>query len=123
MLNLNFSIIKPGIVLYQCNIENMHLAIPNIAHGGLVATILDSCMGVGALSLVCSSGKVVSTLEIKVSFLRAVKLGEKIIVKSNCLKRGNNVLHMEASMYDDKEEILAKSSATFNAYPKEKLGY
>ena len=102
-------------VKFKKNILQLHAA-----HGGVLFTLLDSCMGVGALSLVCSSQKVVSTLEMKVSFLRAVKPGDKIIVKSTCLKRGNNILHMEASMYNQNDEVLAKSSGTFNAFPKEK---
>ena len=123
LLDFNFTIIQPGNGLYECEIQKKHLATPHAAHGGVVATLLDSCMGVGALSLVCSSQKVVSTLEMKVSFLRAVKPGDKIIVKSTCLKRGNNILHMEASMYNQDDEVLAKSSGTFNAFPKEKAGY
>jgi len=122
-LDLNFSIVKPGVALYVCDIQQKHLATPHAAHGGLIAVLFDSCMGVGALSLVCSSAKIVSTLEMKISFLRAVKPGEKIIVKSNCLKRGNNILHMEANMYNEEDIILAKSSGTFNAFPKEKGGY
>jgi len=122
-LNLNFSIINPGYALYECKVKDIHLATPHAAHGGFVASILDSCMGVGALSIVCSSGKVVSTIELKVSFLKAIQLDSHVIVKSNCLKRGNNILHMEASMYNDKEELLAKSSGTFNSYPKQKAGY
>ena len=61
-----------------------------------------------------------STIELKVSFFKTVQLDSHAIVKSNCLKRGNNILHMEASMYNDKEELLAKSSGTFNSYPKQK---
>ena len=122
-LKLNFTIIKPGHAMYHCDIKKIYLATPHAAHGGFIATLLDSCMGVGALSIVCSSDKVVSTIEMKVSFLRVAKLGDQIIVKSHAIKRGNNIIHMEASMYNDKEEIVAKSSGTFNSFPKQKAGY
>jgi uncharacterized protein (TIGR00369 family) len=74
LLGMDFSIQSPGKVEYKLNIKEEHLATPISAHGGVISALLDATLGVGALSAVCEEEKVVSTIEMKVSFLRPVLL-------------------------------------------------
>ena len=123
LLGMDFHILAPGIVDYQLVVKEDHLATPVSVHGGVISALLDATLGVGALSAVCEEGKVVSTVEMNVSFLRPALLGDRLIATSEIIKKGKRILFMEASIRNQKDELVAKASGTLNAYPKEKAGY
>ena len=64
LIGMSFNITQPGIVEYSMTIRPEHLATPKAAHGGLIAGFLDAVVGVGALSVVCEEGMIVSTVEV-----------------------------------------------------------
>lgn len=123
LLGMDFLIQSPGKVEYKLNVKEEHLATPVSAHGGVISALLDATLGVGALSAVCEEEKVVSTIEMKVSFLRPVLLGDVLLATSEIIKKGNRILFAEATIRNQKDQIVAKASGTLNAYPKEKAGY
>jgi uncharacterized protein (TIGR00369 family) len=123
LLGMQFQILNPGEVEYRMLVQPKHLATPVSAHGGAIAALMDAVVGVGALSKVCELDKVVSTVEFKISFLRPVVLGDELIGRSSVLKTGARILFLEGKIYNQRNEIVALSTATMNAYPKEKAGY
>jgi uncharacterized protein (TIGR00369 family) len=123
LLGMDFTIVSPGHIEYKLQIEQKHLATPHAAHGGVIAALLDATVGVGALSEVCTDHKVVSTVEMKTTFLGPAFLGDELIARSQILRKGNRLIFMEADVHNQKNELIAKASATLNAYPKEKAGY
>lgn len=123
LLGMDFTIIQTGQVEYRMKIKEEHLATPNAAHGGAIAALLDATVGVGALSAVCTDGKVVSTVEMKTTFFAPVYLNDQLIARSDLLKKGNRILFMEATVHNQNGELVAKASSTLNSYPKEKAGY
>jgi len=122
-LGMHFKILEPGKVNYVIRINETHLATPTSAHGGVVSSMLDAVMGVGALSVVCEDDKVVSTVEMKVSFLRPAHLGDELIATSTIVKKGKKILFVEAVIRNQFNELIALSTGTFNSYPKAKAGY
>lgn len=122
-IGMNFSILKAGVVKYTLEIEQKHLATKQVAHGGLISALMDATLGVGALSHTCNFNKVVSTVDMNISFLNPIKLGDILVSESNLLKAGNRIVFMEALIYNQEGLIVSKGSGTFNAYPKEKAGY
>ncbi len=90
-----------------------------ILHGGAYASMLDTACGVAARSLLDTdvyNGQV--TLELKTSYLKAGYPG-KYIAKGNVLRRGKSVCYAEASLYNDKGEMVSKASTTFKLLLKE----
>lgn len=116
LLGIDFTIKKPGICEYSVLVNSKHAAIPKVAHGGFIAALMDATMGVGALSLVCDKMKVVSTIEIKTSFINPVLTNSMVTCKSFCIRKGNSILFMEAELTDSTNKLLAKGSGSFNAY-------
>lgn len=123
LIGMEFSILNFGIVEYKMVIEQKHLATPYTAHGGVIASLLDATVGVGALSSVCEEGKVVSTIEMKVTFISPAKCGDILIGISEIVKKGKRIIFMEAKVTNQEGGLIAKASATMNVYPKEKAGY
>jgi uncharacterized protein (TIGR00369 family) len=123
LLDMDFEIFGAGKLEYKLKINKSHLATPFASHGGLVSALMDSVLGICALSLVCEEGKIVSTIEMKLNFLAPVKLGDYLLGKANLLNKGNRIICIEGEILNQNEVLVAKGMGTFNAYPKEKAGY
>ena len=116
LLGLEFKIPELGECLYHFHVDSKFTSTPKVAHGGFIAALMDATMGVGALSLVCDEMKVVSTLEIKVSFLRPVKSQSEVFCRSNVVKKGKTIIFMSAELRDSDNNLYATGSGTFNCY-------
>jgi len=81
-----------------------------IAHGGVVMTLLDFAMGAAARSTV-NQQLGAMTIDMNVSFLRP-SIG-KIVVEGSVLKFGKTIHYCEAIVLNEAGEVTAKSSGTF----------
>lgn len=123
LIGMQFNIIEPGIINYLLKVENKHLATPLAVHGGCTAALLDATMGVGALSIVASHFQVVATLEMKVSYFDAARLGDELTATSFVVKQGKRLIFMEADIKNQDEVLIARSSGTFTVFSADKSGY
>jgi uncharacterized protein (TIGR00369 family) len=110
-------------VEYTLMVEKKHLATPTAAHGGIIASLLDATVGVAALSMVCKDGKVISTVEMNITFLAPAFENDQLMCVSEVVKKGNRLLFMAANVLNQNGTQIARCSAILNAYPKEKAGY
>lgn len=125
LLGMDFQILEEGLVEYRLEVKPEHLATPLSAHGGLMASLVDAALGVGALSSVCRESKVVSTVEYKLNFLAPAFAADKLLAKSRVIQKGKRLLIVECEVWAENRQhkLLAKAMGTFNAYPAEKAGY
>ena len=78
--------------------------------GGIVAAMLDDAAAYAAI--VFSKKKIfVPTLEMKVSFFRAAKMG-RLYANGRCIKFGRKISFMEADLEDEDGQLLARLSTT-----------
>jgi uncharacterized protein (TIGR00369 family) len=69
-------------------------------HGGFVATVLDSCMGC-AVHTTLSAGQVYTTVEFKISLLRAVPRGEDPVwAEGDILHAGRRIVVAQGRLTD-----------------------
>ena len=122
-LGMDFTIEAPGIVHYSMPITSLHLATPFAAHGGAISALMDATMGVCALSKVLEDDKVVSTIELKVSFVRPAFENDVLSAKADVIKSGKRLIFVEGKIYNQNDELVAMATGTFNAYPAEKAGF
>jgi acyl-CoA thioesterase len=119
-LGMELGNIEKGSASYELTIQKKHLATPIAAHGGVIAALVDSAMGVTALSVVIDSNRVVSTVELKVSYLKPVFEGDHLKCTGEVLNQGNRLIYVECSVVNQKGQLVARANGTFNAYPAEK---
>jgi len=81
-----------------------------VAHGGLIMTLLDFAMAAAARSAANHPLGVI-TIDMTTSFLRP-SIG-KIVVEGKVLKAGKTIHYCEAVVLNDAGEISAKASGTF----------
>ena len=123
LLEMDFDIDSPGKIVYRMIVTEKHLATPQAAHGGAVSAMMDATMGVCALSQVLSDNRVVSTIEMKISFLAPALLGDKLIGEARILKSGKRILFVEGEIRNQKNQLISVATGTFNSYPASKAGF
>ncbi len=123
LLEMQFDIDAPGKIRYIMPISEQHLATPMAVHGGATAALMDATMGVCALSQVIAENKVVSTIEMKISFLAPGLLGDTLIGTAEIVKSGRRILFVEGTIVNQNGKKIAVATGTFNAYPMEKAGF
>ena len=118
--DFKLTIIKPGQITYEMEVLKKHLATPTTIHGGMIAAMMDGIIGVAALCLVAQEGKLVSTVEYKISYFKPAFLGDKLMGKGRVDHQGKRIIHASGEIYNQNNEIIAKAMGTLNAYPFEK---
>ncbi len=94
-----------------------HLNPWGTVHGGLTATLLDSCMGLAIQSML-EKGSGSTTLEFKISLVRAITPGTgRISAEGKVLNCGRRVGTAEGRLTDAQGRLLAHGTTTCLIFP------
>jgi uncharacterized protein (TIGR00369 family) len=101
-----------GRVVVTANPKEIHLNPWGTVHGGLAATMLDSCMGL-AIQSTLDKGIGSTTLEFKISFVRAItpETGP-IRAEGAVISRGRRVGTAEGRVIDRDGRLLVHGTTT-----------
>lgn len=101
-----------GRVMVTAVPDRRHLNPAGTVHGGLAATMLDSCMGLAIHSLL-EKGSGSTTLEFKISLLRPIT-PETGLIKAEgvVLSRGRRIGAAEGRLTDQAGRLLAHGTTT-----------
>ena len=101
-----------GRVVVTAEPSGIHLNPAGTVHGGLAATLLDSCMGLAVQSTL-EKGFGQTTLEFKISLVRPITPETRVIkAEGIVLSRGRRVGTAEGRITDDKGRLLAHGTTT-----------
>jgi uncharacterized protein (TIGR00369 family) len=89
-----------------------HLRTLGIVHGGVVATLLDSVMGMSAARSAPADHYVV-TAQLNVHFIRPAWEGETLIASSKVRHNGRKTAVAEGEIRTSSDALVATGSATF----------
>lgn len=98
----------------QVDLERAHLNSWEVAHGGVLMTMLDVSMAHAARSLHAKEpghGPGLVTVEMKTSFMRPAE--GRLTAKAKLLHRSTTMAFCEASVYDDDHHLCAHATGTF----------
>ena len=103
---------ESGRVAITLDPTGAHLNPSGTVHGGLTATLLDSCMGL-AIQSTLERGVGSTTLEFKISFVRRItpETGP-IRAEGTVINRGRRVGTAEGRVTDTKGQLLAHGTTT-----------
>lgn len=111
---LGYDIIEAelGRVVVVAEPKNTHLNPAGTVHGGLAATMLDSCMGL-AIQSTLEKGIGSTTLEFKISFVRPITPQTGLIkAQGTVINRGRRVGTAEGRLTDAQGRLLVHGTAT-----------
>ena len=89
-----------------------------LAHGGAIFSPADSAVGMALVGLL-NKEETISTLEMKINFLKPVKGGE-IIAEAKIIHRGTMTAIGDVEVWDENENLVAKGLATYAIFKKER---
>lgn len=96
-----------------------HAQHDGVVHGGVIATLADTCAAMAAHTLVAANEQVL-TVEFKINYLRAAK-GGTLRCRGTVLRQGRTLTVSEAEVYADGPErniLAAKAMATVALVPE-----
>jgi uncharacterized protein (TIGR00369 family) len=109
---------ESGRVAITLHPTGAHLNPWGTVHGGLGATLLDSCMGLAIQSML-DKGVSSTTLEFKISLVRAITLETgQIRAEGKVINCGRRVGIAEGRITDAKGRLLAHGTTTCLIFPE-----
>jgi uncharacterized protein (TIGR00369 family) len=89
-----------------------HLNLQGLVHGGALATLLDTAMGL-AVRTALEPGRRHVTIEMGVHYLRPAHPGP-LRASGRCVRAGREIAFAEAEVLDAEDRVLARATGTFS---------
>ncbi|HMG25503.1 MAG TPA: PaaI family thioesterase [Acidimicrobiia bacterium] len=112
LIGLEIEQVSEGLVTFAFEPAEFHYNPLGAVHGGIVTTVLDSAMGCAVHSKL-RAGLSYSTLELKVSFLRPVRVTTgRVRGEGKVVHLGGRVATAEAHLVDEQGALYAHATST-----------
>jgi uncharacterized protein (TIGR00369 family) len=110
LFGFRMTAIEPGLSRFEMDAVARHHNPMGTLHGGVLCDIADAAMGM-AYAASLDEGETVTTLELKINFLKPVRAG-RLVATGRLVKGGHTVGLLECDVVDDKERLVARASST-----------
>ena len=107
---------EKGRARYELEVGPEHLNRRGVAHGGVVASLLDTALGAAVVSSITKE-EWTGTLELSVQFREPVRPGP-VVAQGRMARRGRNVAFAEGEILDASGKILASGHGVWTIWPK-----
>ena len=99
----------------RCSLElqEFHLNVHGVVHGGVLFTLADTAMG-AALFSTLEPDELCSTIEIKIGYFKPVIEGA-LVCTAVLVNKGKSIASLEASVHQG-DVLVSKSSGTFTIF-------
>jgi len=111
-LGVEFLAADAGRATIALQLQVRHLNSWNVAHGGVIMTLLDVAMAVAGRSLDPSTGGGV-TVEMKTSFVQPGFAGSRLTASGYAFHRSSTMAFCEGEVRDETGRLIARSMGTF----------
>ncbi|MFI2362282.1 PaaI family thioesterase [Promicromonospora sp. NPDC019610] len=108
---LDIDEVEEGRVTFRCTPDESGYNPIGTIHGGVLCTLLDTVCGC-AIQSVLPQGKGYTSIEIKVSYVKAVRGGGPLTAEGTVVKAGSRVGFTEGVVRDATGAVVATASST-----------
>ena len=112
----NFAINPGKLNQSQIPIEDKLTNAVGLVHGGAIFSAADSAVGMALVGLTHRDENI-STLEMKINYMKPVKGGE-ILAEATILHRGSQTAVGDVEVRDEDRNLIAKGLGTYAIYKK-----
>ncbi len=116
LLEMRSEVIRPGVVVVRYEVGPDHLRTGGIAHGGVIATLMDTSLGLAAITM-APHGLDVVTAQINVNFIRPAWQGERLAARAEIRHAGRKTAVGNGQILNESGTLVATGSATFLYIP------
>jgi uncharacterized protein (TIGR00369 family) len=112
LMEFDITEVEPGRVVFTCKPDESAYNPIGAIHGGLICTLLDSVTGCAVHSTL-PQGKGYTSIEIKVNYLKAVRLNSGLLTATGTVvKAGSRVGFSEGVVTDASGAVVATATST-----------
>ena len=104
-----------GKVVLRMRVNEMHLQVHGVVHGGVLAALADTAGGL-ATYMACPPGTRVATIEMKINYLEAVE-GGSVTAEAVVVRIGRHVAVVDCDITDEAQRLVGKALMTFFVGP------
>jgi len=108
----------PGVTVWQMAADERFANPVGIVQGGFLAAMADSAMGASSVTWASGRKVVTANAELKVSFLRPVRVGSLLTCRAWVVSGGRRVAFLECEMQDDASNTVLRGSSTYVLTPR-----
>lgn len=120
-LGIEFELHGDELIAYL-TVRSEHSGSPGVLHGGGLMTLFDSALGFRAFQLAHERGCATSTVEMKVNFLRPVRLGQRLRVKPEVISSGQSLVVLSGEAIEvESGTRMGIAIGTFNLFNPARL--
>ena len=113
LIGLNFTKFRTGYTQCTLNLTQDLLNPHKTVHGAVLYAMADTGMG-GALYSLLEEEELCATIEVKITYFKAVKTGI-LVCDTNVINKGKKVAALESEIKQD-DQLIAKASGTFSIF-------
>lgn len=106
---------KPGKVILRMNVNERHLQVHGVVHGGVLAALADTAGGLASY-MACPPGTRVATIEMKINYLEAVE-GGSVTAEAIVVRIGRHIAVVDCDVWDGSRRLVGKALMTFFVGP------
>lgn len=113
---------EPGRTTWQMTADERFANTAGIMQGGFLGAFADSAMGASAVTFALAGGPrkiTCANVEIKTSFMRAVRVGSLLTCRATVVSGGERVVFCEAEVVDGTARLVAKATSTYVITPRD----
>lgn len=103
---------EPGRVVIRMPVQQKHLQVLGVVHGGVIAALADTAGGI-AVYVSVPRGVPVATIEMKINYLEPVVKGI-VFADARVLRKGRTTAVVECDVRDQHSALVAKALMTFS---------
>ena len=106
---------EPGRVVLRMQVDERHLQVHMVVHGGVLAALADTAGGL-ATYMAYPRGVRVATIEMKINYLEAIENGS-VEADARVVRKGRHIAVVDCDVRDHNRRLVGKALMTFFVGP------
>jgi len=111
LLGIEIDSVEPGHAVLSMKLRHEHMRNNAIAHGGVIATLIDSAMAIAIMALLEENERTV-TVDLTIHYLRPVPEGSAK-ASARVVRAGRRVVTVSAELFDGEGKLAATAISTY----------
>jgi len=111
LLGIEVDSVEPGHAVLSMQLRHEHMRNNAIAHGGVIATLIDSAMAIAIMALLEENERTV-TVDLTIHYLRPVPEGSAK-ASARVVRAGRRVVTVSAELFDGEGKLAATAISTY----------
>jgi len=111
LLGIEVDSVEPGHAVLSMKLRDDLMRNNAIAHGGAIATLIDSAMAIAIMALLDENERTV-TVDLTIHYLRPISEGTAR-ASARVVRAGRRVITVSAELFDHNEKLSATAISTY----------